>query len=62
MKRTAEQLREEQRFITNRKIVKEAARAFYFMSGMAKDLDDAVKSLILMLERIWYVQQPKLIY
>lgn len=45
MKRTAEQLREEQRFIINYKIFKAAVRAFEFMSGMANDLEDAVNSL-----------------
>lgn len=45
MKRTAEQLREEKRLITDWKIYKENARAFEFMSSMAKDLDDAIKSL-----------------
>lgn len=45
MKSAAEQLREEQRFITNYKIFKAAARAFDFMSGMADDLEDAINSL-----------------
>ena len=45
MKHTDEQLREEKRFITNYKIFKAASRAFYFMYGMANDLEDAVNSL-----------------
>lgn len=45
MKRKAAQKREEQRFITDWKIYKGSARAFNFMSEMAKDLDDAIKSL-----------------
>lgn len=45
MKSAAEQLREEQRFITNYKIFKAASRAFDFMYGMANDLEDAIKSL-----------------
>lgn len=45
MKSAAEQLREEQSFITDCKIFKAAVRAFDFMSGMADDLEDAVKSL-----------------
>ena len=45
MKSDAEQLREEQRFITKYKIFKAASRAFYFMSGMANDLEDATTSL-----------------
>lgn len=45
MKSAAEQLREEQRFITNYKIVKAAVRAFDFMSGMADDLEAALTSL-----------------
>lgn len=45
MKSAAEQLREEQRFITNYNILKAAVRAFDFMSGMADDLEDAINSL-----------------
>lgn len=45
MKSDAEQLREEQRFITNCKIFTAASRAFDFMSGMANDLEDAINSL-----------------
>ena len=45
MKSAAEQLREEQRFITNYKIFKAASRAFDFMYGMANDLEDATTSL-----------------
>lgn len=45
MKSAAEQLREEQMFITNYKIFKASSRAFDFMSDMAKDLDDVIKSL-----------------
>lgn len=45
MKRTTEQLKEEQRFITDYKIFKASSRAFDFMSDMAKDLDNAIKSL-----------------
>ena len=45
MKSAAEQLREEQRFITDCKIFKAYLGAFDFMSGMAKDVDDAIKSL-----------------
>lgn len=45
MKSAAEQLREEQRFITNYKIFKAASRAFDFMFGMANDVEDAINSL-----------------
>lgn len=45
MKCMDKQLREEKKFITDRKVFKEAVRAFDFMSGMADDLEDAVKSL-----------------
>lgn len=45
MKSAAKQLREEQRFIIDCKIFKASSRAFDFMSDMAKDLDDAIKSL-----------------
>lgn len=45
MKSAAEQLREEQRFITNYKIFKAAAGAFDFMSGLANDLETALTSL-----------------
>lgn len=45
MKSAAEQLREEQRFITNYNIFKAASRGFDFMSGMADDVEDAINSL-----------------
>lgn len=45
MKRTIEQLREEQKFIIDYKIFKAASRAFDFMSDMANDLEDAITSL-----------------
>lgn len=45
MKSAAEQLREEQRFITNYKIFKAASRAFDFMFGMANDVEDVINSL-----------------
>ena len=45
MKSAAEQLREEQRFITSYNIFKAASRAFDFMYGMANDLEDATTSL-----------------
>ena len=45
MKSAAEQLREEQRFITNYKIFKAASRGFDFMYGMADDVEDAINSL-----------------
>lgn len=45
MKSAAEQLREEQRFITNYNIFNAASRGFDFMSGMADDVEDAINSL-----------------
>lgn len=45
MKSAAEQLREEQRFITNYKVFKAASRAFDFMFGMANDVEDVINSL-----------------
>ena len=45
MKSVAEELREEQRFITNYNIFKAASRGFDFMSGMADDVEDAINSL-----------------
>lgn len=45
MKRTAEQEREYNNFLQRVAIYKAQVRVFEFMSGMAKDLDDAVASL-----------------
>lgn len=45
MKRKAKQIIEEKSLITDRKIFKASLGAFDFMSGMAKDLGDAIKSL-----------------
>lgn len=45
MKRTAEQEKEYNRLLQRVTIYKAQVRAFEFMSGMAKDLDDAVRSL-----------------
>lgn len=45
MKRTAEQEREYNRLLQRVTIYKAQVRAFKFMSGMAKDMDDAISSL-----------------
>lgn len=45
MRRTAEQEREYNRLLQRVAIYKAQVRAFEFVSGMAKDLDDAVSSL-----------------